>query len=186
VQKRPQLYGEDEVPSLDWAPSGRQIVFSAFTGGNGGLRQLYLASVRTGQVTRLTYTATGATNPVWSPDGRWIAFVGDVAPDRLYLLSSRTHRIHAVGAATGLDLAWSPDGKWLAFNTRGKLELVNAAGTRYRSLGVRGGQPSWSPDGRWIVFTSGEYLKEIRPDGRGIHHILHVDSQKGWNFEPDW
>jgi Tol biopolymer transport system component len=60
------------------------------------------------------------------------------------------------------------------------------AGTRYRSLGVFGDQPSWSPDGQWIVFTYGNYVKEIRPDGKGVRHILYVNSNKGWNFEPDW
>lgn len=181
-----QLFGDTVVPSLDWSPTGRQIVYSTYTGRNGGLRQLYVASLRTGRVTRLTYLATGATDPVWSPNGRWIAFVGDVAPGRIYLLSAKTHQVRALGNATGGDLAWSPDGTRLVFNSHGKLELVNVSNGRYRSLRVWGAQPSWSPDGRWIVFTYGNYVKEIQPDGRGIRHILHVDSKKGWNFEPDW
>jgi Tol biopolymer transport system component len=72
------------------------------------------------------------------------------------------------------------------FNTRGKLETVSTAGTHYHSLGVFGEQPSWSSDGQWIVFTAGDYVKEIRPDGQGIRHILYVTSKKGRNFEPDW
>jgi Tol biopolymer transport system component len=181
-----QLYGEDEVPSLDWSPTGRQIVFSAFTGPNGGRTQLYLASVRTGHVTRLTYAATGGTDPVWSPDGRWIAFVGAVAPDRIYLLSTKTHHIHVLGNATGMTLGWSPDSKRLAYNSRGKLELLNVVTRRYRSLRVAGAQPSWSPDGQWIVYTGGAYVNEIRPNGTGIRHILHESPNKGWNFQPDW
>jgi Tol biopolymer transport system component len=186
VGSRWQLYGDDETPSLGWSPDGTQIVFSSFTGRNGGLEQLYLANVRTHGVTRLTYAASGARDPVWSPDGRWIAFIGARAPDRVYLLSTKTHHIHVVGNATGSGLAWSPDGKQLAMNSRGKLVLVNTAGTHYHSLGVWGEQPSWSPDGRWIVFIYGNYVKEIRPSGQGIRHILYVTSTKGWNFEPDW
>jgi len=41
-------------------------------------------------------------------------------------------------------------------------------------LGSTGQQPSFSPDGRWIVFTQGDYVKEIRPSGQGIRHILYV------------
>jgi Tol biopolymer transport system component len=182
----PQLFGNDVTPDLTWSPDGQQLVFAAFADKNGGLEQLYDVSLRTHAVRRLTSLATGATQPVWSPDGRWIAFVGAVAPDRIYLLSPTTHKARAVGKATGLDIAWSPDSKELVFNSRGKLETVNAAGTHYHSLRVFGAQPSWSPDGEWIVFTYGDYVKEIRPNGQGIRHILHVSSKKGENFEPDW
>ncbi len=182
----PQLFGNVVTPDLSWSPDGQELVFAAYRNNQGGRQQLYVVNVRTHSVRRLTNLPYGATDPVWSPDGRWIAFVGAVAPDRIYLLSTKTHKAHAVGKATGLDIAWSPDSKQLVFNTRGKLELVNTAGTLYHSLGVYGAQPSFSPDGQWIVFSSGDYVKEIRPDGQGIRHILYVTSKKGSNFEPNW
>jgi Tol biopolymer transport system component len=182
----PQLYGSTVTSDLSWSPDGQELVFAAFPNSQGGREQLYVVSVRTHGVRRLTNLATGATGPAWSPNGRWIAFVGSVAPDRIYLLSTTTHKAHAVGKATGLGLAWSPDSKQLVFNGRGKLELVNTAGTHYHSLRVDGDQPNWSPDGHWIVFASGDYVKEIRPDGRGIRHILYITSKKGLNFEPNW
>ena len=182
----PQLYGNDVTPALSWSPDGQEIVFSAFRNDQGGREQLYEVSVRTHAVHRLTNLSYGATQPEWSPDGRWIAFVGAVAPDRIYLLSARSHRAHVVGKATGQGLAWSPDSKQLVFNFRGKLTLVNTAGTHYRSLRVWGFTPSWSPDGQWIVFGYGDYIKEIRPNGQGIRHILYVTSKKGVNFEPNW
>lgn len=182
----PQLFGNEVTPDLSWSPDGQELVFAAFPTDQGGLEQLYVVNVRTHEVRRLPSVRTGATEPVWSPDGRWIAFVAAIAPDRIYLLSAKTHKVHAVGRATGLDIAWSPNGRQLVFNSRGKLELVNTAGTRYRSLRVAGAQPSWSPDGRWIVFTSGGYVKEIRPDGTGIHRILHVNPTKAALFEPAW
>lgn len=182
----PQLFGNDVTSDLSWSPDGQELSFAAYRNNQGGREQLYVVNVRTHSVRRLTNLPYGATQPEWSPDGRWIAFVGAVAPDRIYLLSTKTHKAHAVGKATGLDIAWSPDSKQLVFNTLGKLELVNVAGTHYHSLGVFGGQPSFSPDGRWIVFASGDYVKEIRPDRQGIRHILYVTSKKGENFEPDW
>ncbi|HEX3237458.1 MAG TPA: hypothetical protein VHQ99_03520 [Gaiellaceae bacterium] len=36
------------------------------------------------------------------------------------------------------------------------------------------------------MFTYGDYVKEIRPDGRGVRHILYVTSKQGENFEPNW
>jgi len=182
----PQLYGGTLTSDLSWSPDGQELVFAAYLSNQGGREQLYVVNVRTHALRRLTNLSSGATEPQWSPDGRWIAFVGSIAPDRIYLLSLTTHHVHAVGHATGLGLAWSPDSKRLLFNSRGKLELVGTAGTHYHSVGVGGGQPSFSPDGHWIVFPSGDYLKEIRPDGSGLHHILYVTSKKGSNFDPNW
>ncbi len=104
----PQLYGNPATPDLTWSPDGQELVFSAFANSNAGVQQLFALSVRTHAVRRLTRVHVGATNP------------------------------------------------------------------------------QWSPDGRWIVFTYGDYVKEIRPDGRGIRHILYVTSKKGLNFEPNW
>jgi len=182
----PQLFGNDTTPDLSWSPNGQEIVFAAFPNNQGGVEQLYDLNVRTHAVRRLTNLKTGATNPVWSPNGRWIAFIGAVAPERVYLLSAKAHKAHVVGHAAGSGPSWSPDSKRLVFNSKGKLWTVNAAGTHFHSLGVWGAQPSWSPDGRWIVFTYGDYVKEIRPDGQGIRHILYVTSNKGRNFEPNW
>jgi Tol biopolymer transport system component len=182
----PQLFGSTVTSDLSWSPDGTEIVFAAFRNDQGGREQLYVLNVRTHGVRRLTNLSTGATEPAWSPDGRWIAFVSAVAPDRIYLYSSQTHHVHAVGRATGLCIAWSPDSKHLVFNSGGKLQVVNAAGTHYHSLRVDGDQSSWSPDGRWIVFSSGAYLKEIRPDGSGLRHIFYISSRKGSNFDPSW
>ena len=97
----PQLFGNDVTSDLSWSPDGQELVFAAFRNNQGGREQLYVVDVRTHGVRRLTNLSTGATEPEWSPDGRWIAFVGAVAPDRIYLLSPRTHRAHAVGTRRG-------------------------------------------------------------------------------------
>ncbi len=187
----PQLFGAVNLPAFSWSPDGLTIVFSAFPTRQGGRRQLYLLDVRSGGVSRLTRVATGATNPAWSPDGRWIAFVGDVAPDRIFLLSPRTHRVRALAARSGvpvagLEIAWSPDSRWLAYNASGKLVAFDVRAKRFRRLARAGEAPSWSPDGRWIVFTSGNEVRLVRSDGSGARAILHVASQKTLDYEPAW
>ncbi|HKD95680.1 MAG TPA: hypothetical protein VKB43_13320 [Gaiellaceae bacterium] len=181
-----QLYGSTVTSDLSWSPDGTELVFAAYLNNQGGKEQLFVLNVRTHGVRRLTNLPTGATEPEWSPDGRWIAFVSSVAPGRIYLYSPTTHHSRAVGKASGLCIAWSPDSKHLVFNSGGKLQLVNLTGTHYHSLGVTGDQPSFSPDGQWIVFPSGDYLKEIRPNGSGLRHILYLSSKKGSNFDPNW
>jgi Tol biopolymer transport system component len=72
-----------DIVSHSWSPDGRRIVFELATahpsGRSRGSRQSDIAIINadgTG-MRRLTRTAALETNPVWSPDGRRIAFTGD-------------------------------------------------------------------------------------------------------------
>jgi len=190
LRNHPQLFGSVETGSISWNPNGRQIVFSAFRGRNGGREQLYLLNLRTRAVKVLTNLASGATEPVWSPNGRWIAFAEAVAPGTIDLLSPTTHHVHPLttksgSPVSGLGIAWSPDSTSLAFNSVGKLTIASLRGALH-SLGVWGQQPSFSPDGAWLVYCYGDYVREIRTNGTGARPILHASSQKGRNFEPVW
>jgi Tol biopolymer transport system component len=191
LRSAPSLYSGDLEPALSWSPDGRQIVFSAFPSQQGGLEQLYLLNVRTHALKRLPNVPNGATNPAWSPNGRWIAFVEARAPDQVFLMSAGSHHVHALvshsGAkVTGQGIAWSPDSSRLVYNAMGKLTVFNLATRTFHVLLRYGESPSWSPDGQWIVFCYGDYVKEIRPDGTGQRHILYVTSNKGQNSAPDW
>jgi hypothetical protein len=140
---------------------------------------------------RLPSVSSGATDPAWSPNGRWIAFVGAVAPERVYLMSVGSHHVHALAShsgakVTGQGIAWSPDSSRLVYNAPGKLTAFNLETRTFHVLLADGESPSWSPDGQWIVFCYGDYVKEIRSDGTGLRHILYVTSNKGQNFAPDW
>jgi Tol biopolymer transport system component len=191
LRTAPSLYSADDEPALSWSPDGRQIVFSAFPSQQGGEQQLYLLNVRTHALKRLPTVSVGAINPAWAPNGRWIAFVGAHAPGQVFLMSTRSHHVHALVShggkkVTGQGIAWSPDSSRLVYNALGKLTVFNLETRTFHVVPVEGSSPSWSPDGRWIVFCYGDYVKEIRSDGTGLRHILYVTSHKGENFAPDW
>src|SRR4029450_7227783 len=65
------------VPTPSWSPDGRQLVFS---GGKGGLTDLYIVDRDGRNLRRLTNDRNGDNQPQWSPDGRTIAFVSDRGP----------------------------------------------------------------------------------------------------------
>lgn len=96
------------------------------------------------------------TNPVWSPDGRSIAF--EFGPD-IYV-ARRDGSGRRVLVRNAMHPAWAPDGRIAYTSTRGgNLDVMVAdtgggnARRLTRGLGVDE-TPSWSPDGRRIAYTS--------------------------------
>ncbi len=78
---------------------------------------------------RLTEPAESASNPKFSPDGRWLSFLaaraGDTKP-RIYLLDLRGGEPEAVTAEGGeiADYDWSPDGRTLVVSRSGQAEIT--------------------------------------------------------------
>src|ERR671911_707444 len=58
----------------DWAPDNKRFVFAALT---GGLLDLHVWDLESGNVRQLTTDAFADLDPEWSPDGRQLAFVTD-------------------------------------------------------------------------------------------------------------
>jgi dipeptidyl aminopeptidase/acylaminoacyl peptidase len=73
-----------------WAPDGKRIAFvrtpaSQSSGSDNASKpqppQIYLLQMDGGEARPLTDVATGAGSPVWSPDGRTIAFTSETSAD---------------------------------------------------------------------------------------------------------
>jgi Tol biopolymer transport system component/imidazolonepropionase-like amidohydrolase len=153
------------------SPDGTRIAFAA-------LGDLWMVSTQPGQAVpqRLTDDVFVETNPVWSPDGRELAYSSDrdgaVALWIRDLGSGRDRRV-AAGGTTG---AWSPDGTRLAFlDTESVLKVVEVATREERRAHDRlfePGRPSWSPDGRAVVMSAlRPYSSRFR---EGTNQVLRV------------
>lgn len=149
--------------SLDaaWSPSGKEVA-AAFVSASGknGLGVLDLTNGRARIIFSSKEKNSGPAKPVWSPDGRSIAFEVWEMQDGVPLVSKGIHIVSAAGGNAKLAVAgeaegacWSPDGRYIACSLRmgnGKRDIVrlNADGTGMINLTNGKGDsysPSWSP-----------------------------------------
>ena len=150
-------------------------------------KEVYFADYDAANIRRVTVSRSLNTTPVWSPNGRSIAytswrrgyqdvFVSYIYEGRLESPAGGTRNVH------NWLPAWSPDGTQLAVtsNRDGNPELyvMNADGTDVRRLTNHPGidtTPTWSPQGHQIAFTSDRtgapQIYVIGVDGTGLRRI---------------
>lgn len=150
--------GIDVSPS--WSPDGRRV---AFCSSRGGTPQIYVASLDSGQIERVTFQGSYNTSPSWSPQGEKIAFTGRVAGRfQLFVIDlaakAAVQITHAAGDST--DASWSPDGRYLVFSStrrgRDEIYLSDWQGRLPRRLIATTGDdssPAWSP---WLSIDHGK------------------------------
>lgn len=140
------------------SPDGKDMAVILSRDGNP---ELYLKSLRTGALTRLTATRPGVeASPCWSPDGNHIAYVSDSSgTPQIYIISKhggRPTRLTSTGAEN-VAPDWGSNG-YIAFSSRiggrYRIAIANPVAKSMRVLETDWADyedPSWAPDGRHIV-----------------------------------
>jgi dipeptidyl aminopeptidase/acylaminoacyl peptidase len=197
---REQLtFGQEPAFGARWNPdpAREQFVFSSDQGG-GEFFQLYLYDARTEAVRRITDGKSRNEDPVWSRDGRWIAFDSTarngkdtdiwIAPA---VLSAPPHLAFQVDGAWQPD-DWSPDGSHLLLS-----HFVSVRDESLWNLDVQTGQAEPVAEGRgvataarWDVTGQGFfYLTDQASEFRQLafydvatHHST-VLSQVNWDVD---
>ncbi len=159
------------------SPDGRRLALILSRDGNP---ELYIKSLRTGLLKRLTRTRLGnEASPCWSPDGNHIAYVSDTSGSpQVYIISRNGGRAQRLTSTGSENVApdWGENG-YIAFSSRiggrYRIAMANPAAKSLRVLETDWADyedPSWAPDGRHIVcsrtasYRSSIYLLDTLED----------------------
>ena len=154
-------------------PGDHEVVFLSDSGGHANL---WVSNTETGelrQITRERDPTVAVGVPVWSPDGRSIAFVYSKGNPGLgfgvWLVDPDGSNLRSV-ANPGLGPAWSLDGRWLYYSTRGGA----AAEIVMKKVPAEGGTPATvtseklrnviGSDGSTVYYTFERSLVDGRPE----------------------
>ena len=143
---------------VSWSPDSEKIVFFGTDGKFKG--DIWTVSVEDGALTQITNDPVFEMNPIWSPDGKTIAYnksrseIWAVSPD------GRNPR-KIIDVRRGSPVVWSPDSNWLLFLApEMKYRLYRFADGRVFDINQPIGFQaffSWSPDGKKMLFYRSSY-----------------------------
>jgi serine/threonine protein kinase/Tol biopolymer transport system component len=170
----------DKLPDLQSAvlsPQGDRVALQM----NAGQTDIWVLDLTRGVRTRVTFGPVGNVSPIWSPDGKWIAYSS--AQNGHFGIcrkpsdgSGAEECLLNVEQQPGLT-DWSRDGKYLVYSLpvpggpSRQIFALPFQGERKPSVIVeRGAGGKLSPDGRWLAYQSTESGRQevyVTPFGGG-------------------
>ena len=186
-----------------WSPDSRYLASEVIT---GGASRILIADTVTGDGRLVTPDGVVAHCPLWSPDGKRIAFTLETTPDSRNLavagVDGSGMRVVS-GDLGGFQVdkpdTWSPDGAWIYFGavrsnagrTSGRVYRADVESGVSRQLSfdaVFAGAPASSPDGTQVAFTVSQGSGAIdlyvaNSDGSRPRLLLARALNDGWSAD---
>ncbi len=167
------------IRAFNLSPDGKSAVF-------GARGEVLTVSADKNEARNLTQTTSAAERfPVWSPDGKWIAYYSDESGEyQLHLRSANGSEVKKISIEAQPSFynepVWSPDSKKLAFTDKRlaiwyvDIEKGTPARIDADARGGENGSPAWSPDSQWIAYTKVQlnYLRTL--------HLYSLDAAKSY------
>ena len=159
---RPQTIFQSSEPILSpaWSPDGSRVAYMSFRGKRAGI---YVQTLATGEVQKVSDFPGLNSAPSFSPDGRKLVLTlsRDGNPE-LYVANLRTGQLDRMTNHFAIDTeaSWSPDGRSILFtSSRGgkpQLYMMNVPDKTVKRVTFDGDYNSngaFTPDGKSIVFV---------------------------------
>ncbi len=177
-----------------WSPDGQRI---AFVRDRDRIRirgrprthrpEVYVMNADGSRQVRLVRRGR---QPLWSPDGRRLAFTRGQGGGSAYVVNVDGSGERNVTRGPVGDFTWSPDGRRIAFDSErdgnSEIYVVNADGGGLRRLTRNAGRdlaPAWSPDGRRIAFAGSRGIHVMNADGSRQRNLMRKPMR---DFAPAW
>jgi len=174
----------DEASQAYWSPGKTKIAYTYKPGHQevaGGIFTLLLDG--SGKTERITQTGK---DPVWSPDGKWIAYVneGNTQIDETVYLTKADGSGEPQKLADGGYPSWFPDSQHLLYHSRQDrtLNKINIETLKSEVIYDNFGSyyPTLSPDGKRIAFALPQFGLLISNLAGTQAQQLTLENYQGW------
>ncbi len=172
--------------TMTLSPDGRGILTSV---GNGdGAQTIWILDPERGAHTRVSFGDRPASHPIWSPDGRKVAYLSEGLWIKAVQGTGNPEQV----AKGGYPWSWSHDGKKLIVSVLGRsgFHILPLDGDRiptpYLESKFLFEQAQFSPDDRWVAYSSDEagqtevYVRRFPDTGEQIRISNSGGMQPRW------
>jgi tricorn protease len=173
-----------DIQSMALSPTGKRAVF-------GARGDVFTVPAEKGEIRNLTRSpGVREIDPIWSPDGRWIAYLSDRTGEYEVWVrksdgSGEERRVTTDGTIWRFPPLWSPDSRKIAFSDKDErliwIDVASGKATEAdRETRNDLTDYTWSPDSRWLAYT------KLGPSKLASVWVYSLDKGKTYQLTSDF